>query len=131
VDGRVTGLSVTRRGTQLTHLFFVDGNLLFYKTNLFEWSNIQAILKVYERLSGHKVNRNKASIFFNHNTHPGTKTYISSVIGIDPTQQYEQYLCLLAIIGHSKMNARNESLEPLTAFCNCYNPLNTLTANRF
>jgi hypothetical protein len=63
---KVTGLSVTRGGTRLTHLFFVDDNLLFYKANLFEWSHIQVILKVYERASGHKVNRNKTSIFFNH-----------------------------------------------------------------
>jgi hypothetical protein len=42
-------------------------------------------------------------------------------------QQYEQYLCLPTIIGHSKMNARNESLEPLTTFVT---PITTNYINR-
>ena len=82
---------------------------------------------MYEKASSQKVNRNKASIFFSRNTHPNTKTYISSIVGIvyiDPTIQYEKYLYLLAVIDHSKMNVQCESLKQITAF------VIAITANR-
>lgn len=91
----------------LGSLIFSLQMIVFYsiKPNLFEWSHIQAILEAYEKATGQKVNINKTSIFFSHNTHPDTKNYILSVAGVDSTQRYEKYLGLSTVIGHSKVNA--------------------------
>jgi hypothetical protein len=36
IDGALTGVPIAAQGSQLTHLFFVDDNLLFYLANFME-----------------------------------------------------------------------------------------------
>lgn len=50
--GKLTGVPVSAGGVRLSHLLFVDDSLLFCRVNLEEWSNLQNLLKVYERASG-------------------------------------------------------------------------------
>lgn len=57
-QGHITGLPITRGGTRLNHLFFVDDSLLFCMVNINEWMCIQKIHEVYEKASGQKLNRN-------------------------------------------------------------------------
>ena len=52
----------------VSHLFFANDSLLFYKTTDCECRKLVEILELYEAASGQKVNTNKSSIFFNHNT---------------------------------------------------------------
>ncbi|GLT71413.1 hypothetical protein SLA2020_434330 [Shorea laevis] len=66
--GSITGLSVARGGPSLSHLFFADDSLLFCRANFAEWCAIHEILESYEQASGQKINKDKTSIFFSHNT---------------------------------------------------------------
>ena len=52
----------------VTHLFFVNDSLLFCKTIDQECHKLIEILELYEAASGYKVNAEKSSIFFSHNT---------------------------------------------------------------
>lgn len=52
----------------VTHLFFADDCLLFCKATDQECQKLTDILELYEAASGQKVNANKSSVFFNHNT---------------------------------------------------------------
>jgi hypothetical protein len=51
-EGRITGIPITRGGTWINHLLFVDDSLLFCRANLQESGNIQALLAFYEAASG-------------------------------------------------------------------------------
>jgi hypothetical protein len=86
-------------GTRVNHLFFADDSLLFCKANIFEWMHIQEVLRVYEEVLGQKLNRGKTSVFFSRNTKVDTRDHIMSVVGVNPTRQYEKYLGLPALVG--------------------------------
>jgi hypothetical protein len=51
------------------------------------------------------LNKAKTSLFFSRNTPTDAPVLILSLAGVPSSQQYEQYLGLLALIGRSKVNA--------------------------
>jgi hypothetical protein len=63
-EGGITSIPITRGGTWINHLFFVDDILLFCHANTREWGRIQELLATYETASGQKLNRDKTSILF-------------------------------------------------------------------
>jgi hypothetical protein len=62
-EGLLTEVPTSKRGPQISHLFFADDSLLFYRTILAQWSNLSTILKQYEEASSQKMKNNKTSIF--------------------------------------------------------------------
>jgi hypothetical protein len=76
----------------------------FCKATIFEWLRIQEVLKVYKEASSYKLKKEKTSIFFGRNTKANTRDHIVSVAGVSPTQQYEKYLGLPALIGRSRVS---------------------------
>ena len=69
--GVITGVPTSKKGPKLTHLFFADDSLLFCKANSVEWRRLTKILERYEEASGQKLNKDKTSIFFFTQYHPG------------------------------------------------------------
>jgi hypothetical protein len=100
-EGGITGLSITRRGMKLNHLFFVDDSLLFCKTKVPELLCLQKVLEIYEKVSEQKLNKEKTSLFFSRNTNMEDRRNILQVAGVGSTQWYEKYLGLPALIGRS------------------------------
>jgi hypothetical protein len=103
-ERKLTGLPVARGGMRINHLFFADDSLLFCKANVEEWAQIQEILRVYEKTSGQKLNRDKTSNFFSRNTKQETKEFIASITGVSSTTCYEKYLGLPSLVGRSKVS---------------------------
>ena len=103
-EDRIIELPITRGGTRLSHLFFVDDSLLFCKASLEEWTHVREALAIYEMASGQKLNRGKMAIFFSRNTKPDVKTNILNAVGVSDIQSYEQYLGLPALMGQSKVS---------------------------
>ena len=64
VNGVLKGISVCRGGPELSHLFFVDNSLIFYRVSMEDCDELQRVLGVYERASGQQLNRAKTSLFF-------------------------------------------------------------------
>jgi hypothetical protein len=104
LDRRITGIPISRGGTRINHLFFADDSLLFCKATIFQWLHIQDILQLYEEASGQKINKEKTGIFFSRNTKVETKAHIAEVAGVNPSQQYEKYLGLPALVGRSRVS---------------------------
>ena len=63
---------------------------------------IQAILSLYERASGQKLNREKTSRFFNKAVNVERRQEISDFLGVPEVKEYEKYLGLLAVVGRNK-----------------------------
>lgn len=59
----ISSVPVSRGPIRISHLFFVDDNLVFCKANSMKWSRILFLLDKYEIASGEKLNKEKISIF--------------------------------------------------------------------
>ena len=86
----------------LSHLFFVDDNLIFCKANSVEWRRLTRILKKYEVALGQKLNKDKTSIFFSYNTSPEKRMDITQLLRLQATQSYDKYPGLLTLFGKSR-----------------------------
>ena len=60
----IQGLSISRGGPKLTHLFFADDSVLFCRASLRECHAIQEVLRIYERASGQQINQEKNHSIF-------------------------------------------------------------------
>ena len=77
-DGLLEGISVSRGGPCLSHLFFVDDSLIFCKATIEECEVLQRVMSKNEKASGQQLNRTKTSLFFS----PNTAKEIQDEIGI-------------------------------------------------
>jgi hypothetical protein len=106
-SGTITGIPTSPKGLRISHLFFADGSLLFYRTNSVEWRRSIRILGVYEAGSGQKLNLDKTSVFFSRNTSQEKRQEILSLSGLSEAHHFDTYLGLLSLIRKSK----NPSLQ--------------------
>jgi hypothetical protein len=105
--GKISGVPTCRGGTRINHLLFADDSLLFGRANLEEWMQFKDLLDIYGRASGQKINIEKTSIFFSKNTKEEVRASILQETGLNPTQRYESYLGLPALIGRSRISSFN------------------------
>lgn len=75
-DILIRDVAIYRRGTCVSHLFFVDDSIIFCKVSNANCVALQNILELYENASGQKVNGDKTTLFFNYNTPMTTKDSI-------------------------------------------------------
>ncbi|XP_065623969.1 uncharacterized mitochondrial protein AtMg01250-like, partial [Quercus suber] len=77
----LNGISICRGCPYVTHLFFADDSLLFYKANSQKCHILTENLRKYEVAFGQKINTDKSSIFFSHNTPQETKDEMLEILG--------------------------------------------------
>ena len=75
-ERHIMGLVIARGGPKINHLFFADDSFLFYKASAQEWGRIQALLELYERASGQKLNKDKTFLLFSKNTPQAAKEHL-------------------------------------------------------
>lgn len=63
-NGLIQGVRNASGSPTTTYLFFVDDNLIFFKTDNLNCSAVKNSLKGYERASGQQVNYDKSAITF-------------------------------------------------------------------
>lgn len=65
------GISIARGASEIIHLFFADGSILFTRANDREVPVLADILKRYEGLSGQKdiIDKREISLSKNHDSH--------------------------------------------------------------
>ena len=68
LKGEIQGFSLCKRGPKITHLFFIDDCLLFYKSTSGECEKILELLSYYEAALGQMINKTKTTLFFSRNT---------------------------------------------------------------
>ena len=95
----------------VNHLFFADDSLLFCKANDQECHKLIEILELYEAASGQKVNAEKSSVFFSHNTPHEKKCAVLNILGPMQDTRHGKYLGLPSIIARSKTEVFAELKE--------------------
>ena len=70
-----------RGGPILSHLFFADDSIIFYKASIENCDSLQHVLNVYELASGQQLNRAKTSLYFSNNTAHEVQEEIKSRFG--------------------------------------------------
>lgn len=103
--GQMGGISICRGGPKLSHLFFDDDSLIFYKATPEECTALQRILKVYECASEQQLNMTKTSLFFSSSTPGGVQEEIRFRFSAQVIKQHEKYLGLPSLIGRRKRSS--------------------------
>lgn len=67
-QGLLKGVAACRGAPDISHLFFAYDNLSFCRATREECSNLERVLDIYELAEGQKLNHDKTSLFFCHNT---------------------------------------------------------------
>ena len=112
-EGCMEGISVCRRGPSISHLFFADDSIIFYKASMEECDALQRILKVYELASRQQLNSAKTFLFFSPNTKTKIKNEIQARFSAQVIKQHKKYLRLPSLVGKNKRNTFKEIKEKL------------------
>ena len=76
MEGRVKGVSISRRAPKISNLMFVDDSLLFFQATNSEVAVVNEVLQTYASASSQCINMEKSSVFFNSNTPASQKVEI-------------------------------------------------------
>ncbi|XP_031106167.1 uncharacterized protein LOC116010798 [Ipomoea triloba] len=102
IQGNIHGCKVARGAPSISHIFFADDSLLFFRAEVRESEAIKNCLNTYEATSGQAVNLNKSCICFSRNTQDLIKESITGCIGIVNVVGLGKYLGLPLGIGRNK-----------------------------
>lgn len=65
-QGTIKGSVMTKGETSISHILFVDDNILFCKATKEEWEKVKMILNLYEKGFGQVVNSKQRQFFSVH-----------------------------------------------------------------
>ena len=92
--GGLRGISVRRGAPSISHLFYADDSIIFYRATSGDCAQVAEVLDIYEKESGQKLNKEKTSLFFSKNTCPEFKEMAKETFGAQIIHQHEKYLGL-------------------------------------
>ena len=99
---KLFGLRIAKECPAISHLFFADDTLIFYRATKEEAQQVMQILKIYENASGQMINADKSSVLFEKNMQKDKKEEVIEVLeGMKQIQQ-SRYLGLPVVIGRTK-----------------------------
>ena len=102
LEGKITGVAISRGGPKITNLCFADDSLLLCWANIEECRNILQILQKYEVESGQKLNQDKTTIYFSKNVEEDTKNAIQARLKIPEIKEFEKYFGMPSFVGRNK-----------------------------
>lgn len=102
-EGLIHGCRVDRLAPNITHLFFADDSLLFFKATPQESEIVKLCLKQYEEASGQTINCNKSLIVFSPNVTEDMKTSICSILNVASARDHGKYPGAPSLIGSKKV----------------------------
>ncbi|BFG21667.1 hypothetical protein CerSpe_079410 [Prunus speciosa] len=94
-----------RGGPTLSHLFFADDALFFFRAERSSSFQLMKLFQDYCHASGQEINFDKSCIFFSNNTPTERQAGICSVFGIKGVVNPGVYLGLPSLWGRSKKSA--------------------------
>ncbi|XP_019161424.1 PREDICTED: uncharacterized protein LOC109158061 [Ipomoea nil] len=101
--GKIHGCRVARGAPPISHLFFADDSLLFFKANVAEAGEVKRCLIEYEALPGQAVNYHKSSVCFSKNTTEDCRDQVAQLLGVPKATDFSKYLGLPSFIRRRKM----------------------------
>lgn len=103
VNRRAVSPCIVARGAPgISHLFFADDSLLFFKATVLEAEAVKGCLATYERMSGQSVNFMKSCIVFSRNTGDHIKNAVAEVFAVPIVGDIGKYLGLPMGVGINK-----------------------------
>lgn len=105
IQQRLHGMKVCRKAPSISHLFFADDSLIFFKANASECAALKIILLSYEGASGQKINFDKCRVSFSRNVPSDIQESLALVLNVERVDKHDKYLGLPMDINHSKIDA--------------------------
>lgn len=91
-SGLIKGVQMASRGPTITHLFFADDSLLFFKADRDSCRYIKDCLDIYERASGQMINYDKSALSFSPHTSKENQERVKHFLRIRESRRHELYL---------------------------------------
>ncbi|XP_019160712.1 PREDICTED: uncharacterized protein LOC109157266 [Ipomoea nil] len=101
-SGSIHGVRIARRAPPVSHLFFADDSLLFFRASCEEAQSVKDCLDRYSSVSGQLINYDKSSAMFSANTKADVRAQVSACIGVRETTDFGKYLGLPSVLGRNK-----------------------------
>ncbi|KAL9677970.1 hypothetical protein QQ045_015808 [Rhodiola kirilowii] len=98
----ITGISICRKAPVISHLFFADNSIFYLKAEIGEAENLHHILRLYETVSGQKINYEKSEICFSKNTPAEVRLSICDILRVPQVGCHSKYLGLPLLAGQKK-----------------------------
>lgn len=98
----IHGCIVARGAPPISHLLFADDCYLFFRATGPEASTMKAILKRYEKISGHAINFNKSSVVFSPNTTEQNRSLVCETLDVREVSVPGKYLGVPMTVGKNK-----------------------------
>lgn len=92
----LSGFQINKRCPVITHLFFADDSLIFFKATDKEANSIKGILEEYEQVMGQRINLEKSECMFSKNVSVEQVGKISNTLGVKQSNSLGYYLGLSA-----------------------------------
>ncbi|XP_010687249.1 uncharacterized protein LOC104901378 [Beta vulgaris subsp. vulgaris] len=98
----LNGLKIARNAPKISHLFFTDDALFFFKANPKNCWAIKTVLATFCEKSGEKINFEKSHVIFSPNTPPKFKKILRKPLGVKDKDKVGSYLgCLMEVDGRT------------------------------
>lgn len=101
-EGNLTGIRIARTAPQVSHLFFADDSVLFFRATQAELDKVKEIIASYEAASGQRVNLVKSELLASANIPDAIRDEMGQQLGARTVGSYTKYLGLPTLIGRSK-----------------------------
>lgn len=95
-------IKICRRAPIVSHMLFADDSYLYCKANMLDAMKLLELLSTYELASGHRVNKDKSSVFFSSNVIQYNRWNICQALQMMEANEQSKYLGLPNILGRSK-----------------------------
>ncbi|XP_021762917.1 uncharacterized protein LOC110727647 [Chenopodium quinoa] len=102
-NGLFQGLRISRRAPSVSHLFFADDALLFFRVNPTACSHLLGVIDRFCTISGQMVNVQKSFVKFSSNTPEDYREFLSSVLHMQAKNSLGSYLGLPVDLGRAKL----------------------------
>ncbi|XP_021769410.1 uncharacterized protein LOC110733640 [Chenopodium quinoa] len=110
----IHGVKIGKKVEPISHLFFTDDSLLFFRASEDEFENVLDILTTYEAALNQKSIMEKSEVSFSRNIDPEKKNLLQSKLSFKAVDEHDKYLGLPIYIGSlKKKNFLNHSRSGL------------------
>ncbi|XP_075486201.1 uncharacterized protein LOC142525795 [Primulina tabacum] len=93
-EGLFRGVKIAPTSPSVSHMFFADDSLVFFRATMEAGARVKECLSIYEKASGQLVNYDKSTLSFSPNTHLLLMDTTKNILTIPVFQQHDLYLGL-------------------------------------
>lgn len=101
-DGLIQGIAIATNAPNISHLLYVDDNILFCRAKLSEARAIMNILQLYQEVSGQMINLDKSEMVFSPNISQDFKRRFQECLPVKISDSICKYLGMPTQFGRSK-----------------------------